>query len=140
MKNKPHHDDQRVKLNNICENQPNRRTSGNILLLRLWFFLTFTLKHHFVIFFYIEIWYYCLYLVPFQFQYSIWYHLVILYHFRRARNGYQDTWLEDSGYRDIVGFTRDSLRLERCRSYVPFMASRGFEGVSIGSSCKAFFF
>ena len=26
MKNEPHHDDQREKLNNICENQPNRRT------------------------------------------------------------------------------------------------------------------
>ena len=26
MKNKSHHDDQREKLNNICGNQPNRRT------------------------------------------------------------------------------------------------------------------
>ena len=44
MKNKPHHDDQREKLNNICGNQLNRRTPGNTPLLRLWFFLTFTLK------------------------------------------------------------------------------------------------
>ena len=29
MKNKLNHDDQREKLNKICENQPNRRTSGN---------------------------------------------------------------------------------------------------------------
>ena len=46
MKNKPHHENQREKLNNICENQPNRRTPGNTPLLRLWFFLTFTLKTH----------------------------------------------------------------------------------------------
>ena len=44
MKNKPHHENQREKLNNICENQPNLRTPGNTPFLRLGFFLTFTLK------------------------------------------------------------------------------------------------
>ena len=29
MKNKPHHENQHEKLNNICENQPNLRTPGN---------------------------------------------------------------------------------------------------------------
>ena len=44
MKNKPHHDDKREKLNNICENQPDLRTPVYTALLRLWFFLTFTLN------------------------------------------------------------------------------------------------
>ena len=44
MKNKPYHENQREKLNNIYKNQPNRRTPVYAPLLRLWFLLTFTLK------------------------------------------------------------------------------------------------
>ena len=36
-KNKPHHDDQREKLNKICENQPDLRTPVYVPLLRLVF-------------------------------------------------------------------------------------------------------
>ena len=44
MKNGWHHENQREKLNNICENQPDLRTPVYTALLRLWFFLTFTLN------------------------------------------------------------------------------------------------